>query len=412
MNPTDTAPETNDMTNKTTSVRPAMPTRRPGIRSMTALGLCLATLMHIGCQNNGQRNADPLSELDRKLLVGPTLANQLGMRCEWQQEVPADSRTGIKDVYLIGEDIAVADSDNRLTLLRGDSGSTIWHSAPLPRYEKLLELMQTTINGENRIVAATDTDAFVLDGNTGHMVSRQNLPNAPVTGVTRFGPELIFGGADGRIVFHNTKVGFELRANGMQGRVTATPLVAGPDVVGVSSIGEVMMLDANSASRRWVRRLTGSIEAEPAASRDNVFIATKGQSLWCLDRKDGSVKWKYFCESPLARGPVVFGDRVFQQIPSEGLVCFEADPMDSPRGKVVWTNRELDQEIVTVLGNDLLLWDSHAREATLIDSSRGDVKTTVNLSKVEALFAFRDAGNKLILITISPEGTVQRLGSR
>ena len=86
--------------------------------------------------------------------------------------------------------------------------------------------------------------------------------------------------------------------------------------------------------------------------------------------------------------------------------------MDSPRGKVVWTNRELDQEIVTVLGNDLLLWDSDAREATLVDSSRGDVKTTVNLSKVGDLFAFRDAGNELILVTISPEGTVQRLGSR
>lgn len=412
MNPSVTAPETNDMINKTTSVRPAMPTRRPGTRSLTALGLCLATLMHIGCQNNGQRNADPLSELDRKLLVGPTLASQLGVRCEWQQEVPADSNVRIKNVFLIGEDIAVADSDNRLTLLRGDSGSRIWHSAPLPRYEKLLALTQTTINGENRIVAATDTDAFVLDGNTGHMVSRQNLPNAPITGVTNLGPELIYGGADGRIVFHNAKVGFELRANSLQGRVTATPLVTGSDVVGVSSIGEVMLLDGNSGSRRWVRRLTGSIDAEPAASNNNVFIATQGQSLWCLDRSNGSVKWKYFSESPLTRSPVVFGDRVFQQIPSEGLLCLEADPKDSPRGKVVWTNPALDEKIVTVLGNDLLLWDTNSREAMLVDSNRGDVKTTATLSKVEDVFAFRDAGNELILITISPEGTVQRLGSR
>jgi outer membrane protein assembly factor BamB len=379
---------------------------------LALLGAALLAVPQSGCQSGNRGDGDLQSALDKKLLVGPTLANKLGFRCMWQQKTPLDGSTKVKDVFFVERDIIVVDSDNRLTMLRLSDGSQVWHSAPMPRQEEILSMSKVRVNGANCVVAATDTDAFILDANTGSMITRQDMPNAPITGVATLGPELIFGGADGRIVFHNAKLGYELRANSLNGQIGATPVVADDEVVGVSTVGEVMLLEGKSASRLWVRTLTGSITAEPAVTRDGIYVATLGQSLWCLDRNNGSVKWKYFTESPLKVGPTALGDRIFQYVPSEGLLCLEADPRDSPRGKVLWTNSEVDGAVTTAIRNDLVLWNADDRRIQLVDADRGDVKVTTRLPKVKDLFTFRDGNNDLVIITTSPEGDVQRLGSR
>jgi len=387
------------------------------------LGLGLAT----GCKSTGGSSSGAASSspppsrsmptadaaaLDSRLIINPTIAADLGLRCVWQQDIPLGRRARIKGVDLVSGDLVTVDSENRVTLLRLQDGYQVWHSAPMPGNERVLAFERIDMNGRSRVIAATDTDVFVLDGNTGHMITRQNMPNSPITGVSRLGPDLVYGGTDGRIVFHNARVGYELRSNRIAGQISATPVVFEDDVVAVSNLGEVVMLDGRSATKLWGRKLTGGIDARPVVTADGVFVATLGQSLWGLDRTTGDVKWKYFTESPLGTGPTALGDRIFQYVPSEGMICFEADPADSPRGKVFWRNPDINGEITTVIGNQLVLWDATTRRLRMVDADRGDVIKDVNLPKVRDLYAFRSADNDLILVATSNNGEIQRLVPR
>lgn len=390
----------------------ATPHRKTSIALLTGMvgfGLLGGSLE--GCKSQDSNAWKSATDLDEKYVVGPTIAGELGLRCIWQQEVPVNSAQ-IKDVADINGDILTVDTENRVTLLRNNDGNQIWHSAPMPRKEQILGMDRIDSNGNNRLIITTDTDIFVLDGNTGEMVNRQNLPNAPITGVSRFRKELIFGGTDGRVIFHNAPVGYELRANSMQGQVSATPVIHDDDVVAVSNKGEVLLLNAVDATRIWSRMLTGGIEAKPAFNDYGIYVATLGQSIWCLDTQNGAVKWKYFTESPLKTGPTDLGDRIFQYVPNEGLICFEADPKDSPRGNALWTNSEITGNVTTVIGNNLVLWDKDNKMITLVDADRGDTKLNLKLPKVRDLFAFRGADNSLTVMVTSTDGRIQRLATK
>ena len=379
------------------------------LTGMVGLGLLGGALG--GCRSQDSNSWKSATDLDKKYIVGPTLAGQLGLRCVWQQDVPVKDAQ-IKTVADLDGDILTVDTDNRVTLLQTDDGNKIWHSAPMPRKEQILGMDRIDSNGNNRMIITTDTDIFVLDGNTGEMVNRQNLPNAPITDVARYRSELIFGGIDGRVIFHNAPVGYELRANSMRGQVSATPVVHDNEVVAVSNKGEVLLLNAQDASRLWSRTLTGGIEAKPAFNDYGIFVSTLGQSIWCLDSGNGDVKWKYFTESPLKTGPTALGDRIFQYVPNEGLICFEADPKDSPRGKALWTNSKITGDVTTVIGNNLVLWDKDDKMITLVDADRGDTKLELKLPKVRDLFAFRGYDNRLTVMVTSTDGTIQRLATK
>ena len=350
-------------------------------------------------------------DLDEKYIIGPTIAGELGLRCDWQSEVPVKG-SQIKQVGDLDGDILVVDTLNRVTLLRPTDGNQIWHAAPMPSKEKVLGMDRIDYGGRQRVFITTDTDLFVLDANTGQMITRQNLPNGPITRTARYGDDVIFGSSDGRVVFHDAPLGYEIRANRLRGQIGAAPVVHDSEVVAVSDEGEVLLMNAGDASRLWARNLTGAIESEPAFNDNGIYVATLGQSLWCLDHRSGEVKWKYFTESPLRTGPTALGDRVFQFVPGEGLICFEADPRNAPRGRALWTNSDVKGEITTVIGNNLLIWDESSETAFLVDADRGSVRFSSKLPKVRSLHAFRDGRNDLTLMATSISGIIQRLESR
>lgn len=362
------------------------------------------------------RKAEPLAEqktvaaLNARYIVGPTPSRELGMRISWQQDVPLDGSTGIKSLWMAGSDVLAVDGRNRLTLLRASDGNQVWHAVPLPPQEAVLGVNRLTMpRGHDRIFLTTDTDLFEIDANTGHLITRQNMLRIPDTGVSQFGTNLIFGCSDGRIIWHNVTVGHEMQANKLNSGIAATPQLVGTDVVVVSEKGEVMMLDAITSKRIWQYNLPAGISAAPAASELGVFVAGLGQSLWSLNERDGSVNWKYFTESPLTTGPTLFSDRVFQFVPTEGLVCFDAVSAGKLNGTVLWRVNGLSGEIITVIGNDLVLWDSNARMLRLVEATRGGIRAEVHLPQAAGVQAFRPDGRNLVFLTWSDDGRIERL---
>lgn len=431
--------------NETTRSNQSSPNRRTGLLVATT-SLVVLAMMLPGCKNRQRRaaqpapapakqttaattkttSAQPVAEaapekapvptieetreiLDRTYVIGPTAASRMGFRIDWQMQVPQADRGGIKQLHYRNGDLLVADTRNRLTLIAMDDGGQVWHAVPLPPNEMIHGINQFDFSGTRQMLVTTDTDIFVIDSNTGHLLTRQNMDRIPTTNVIKVGPDIVYGCGDGRVVWHNAAVGYELRANKLRGAITAAPLLVESDIVAVSGEGEVMLMGARDAQRVWMKRLNAGIAAGPAGSTDAVYVAGLDQSIWCLDRNTGLVQWKYFTESPLKTAPTLLGDRLFQFVPSEGYVCLEALPANSPRGNVIWRNPALMGEILTAIGNDLLVWNPHSRDLMLVDADRGDIKVTSNLPNAAGVETFRAPGQPLMVIAYSSDGRIQRL---
>ena len=110
--------------------------------------------------------------------------------------------------------------------------------------------------------------------------------------------------------------------------------------------------------------------------------------------------------------PVTIGDRVLQFSESEGLSCFDALPLNAPQGRRLWSNPNIRGEIVTALGNDILVWNEDRHILARIDSDRGDLKSSITLPMVSMVKASRDAQGDLLLIAASNDGRLQLLESK
>jgi outer membrane protein assembly factor BamB len=353
-----------------------------------------------------------LAMADQSRLVSSDSSNRLGLRTIWQSTTAGSGTYGIDSVHRIGNDLVVADRNNVLTDLRLDSGEQIWKDGSLPRNETIFGIDLFETNGRDFYYVTTDTDIFVIAADTGYIVNRQNMVRIPDTSVIRAGENLIFGTASGRIVWHNTRVGYELKANKLSSGIVNGPIRVGKNILAASIDGEIMLMSANSGQRFWRKDLKVGVRSAPTASKDAAYVADQGQRLTCMELESGQKLWQFFNPSPFVGGPIIIGDRVLQFSESEGLSCFEALPLNSPQGRRLWSNADIQGEILTALGNDILVWNAQRHMLARIDSDRGDLKSSVTLPMVSMITASRDAQGDLLLIAASNDGRLQLLESK
>ena len=349
---------------------------------------------------------------DQSRLVNTDSSSALDLRTIWQSTTAGSGTYGIESIHRFGNELIVADRNNVVTSLRLDSGDMIWKDGSLPRKETIFGIDLFTTNGQNFYYVTTDTDIFVIASETGYIVNRQNMVRIPDTTVIRAGENLIFGTASGRIVWHNTKVGYELKANKLASGIVNGPIRVGKNLLAASVNGELMMMSARSGQRFWRKNLKVGIESPPSASNYAAYVADEGQRLTCLELESGQKLWQFFSPSPFVGGPITIGDRVFQFTESEGLNCFDALPLNAPQGRKLWSNEDIQGEIVTAIGNDILVWNAKRKMLARIDSDRGDLRSSTTLPMVSMVKASRDAQGKLLLIAASNDGRLQLLESK
>ena len=211
-------------------------------------------------------------------------------------------------------------------------------------------------------------------------------------------------------MWHSIAVGHEWRAYQVSPSIQLKPQVFDNVVVTVGSDGRIMVLDAGSTSQFWSKQLLNKIAARPAVGLGNVYVAGLDQHLWALDIDTGRQTWRYLSRSPLTDSPVIVGERIYQQIPADGLVCFEARPIDSPDGVILWTAEDVKGNVVARLDSNLLIWDEGRREMDVIDIAYGSVAKHLSMPNVQYLLG--SLGGKGDIITASEDGRVLRLVPR
>jgi PQQ-like domain len=75
-----------------------------------------------------------------------------------------------------------------------------------------------------------------------------------------------------------------------------------------------------------VFKTAGAIIADLKADETGLFVASKDEKLYCLNRSSGKLKWEFFAGAPLGVAPVPVKDMVYQAIPGVGLAAIETNP--------------------------------------------------------------------------------------
>ena len=353
------------------------------------------------------------SSRDRVQLVDAETATEMKLRSSWQQRIPSAGSGGVKKILTAGGDIVVIDQRNAMTVIEAKSGKELWHEAPVPPREVIFGIDRFYLDDEDLLLVTTDTDLYIVGADTGLQITRQNLAQIPSTEVLKVGDDIVYGTARGRLVWHNITVGYELKANGLGSGIAGAPVQIGNRAGATSLEGKIGIFDATNARRIWTRQLNAGFKFGPAMTPSAIYSADQGQRVTCFDIDSGQVMWKYFSDTPLSNEPQVFDDRVIQQAGEGGTLCLESMPANSPQGKLIWHNTNLFGDIVTVLGDDLVLWDAKDHVLSRIDSGNGSIKKSITLPNVDRVQVARDETNgDRMLLVFNLDGRVQRLDPR
>ncbi len=359
------------------------------------------------------RSASPAAtsgstDLEYEYLIGPSLARQLGLRIDLQTRTNPEGGSGIKLLSIQHDAVFVLDGVNFLTRLRRDDLQRLWR---LPVAGPVDDVQGITYQpGIDRVFLTSDANLLVLDDDTGSMVDKQKFDHIASTPPVVFGQFFIYGARNGQVVWHSYHVGHQWRAYQVSPTMRVAPILLGEMVIATGSDGRIMVLDASSAAGIWNKRLLNAVVAQPTTGHGLLYIAGTDQYMWAIDLATGRTNWKYLAEAPLVNSPVLIERRLFQQIPGQGLFCFQARPVDSPGGVILWTAPQVHGNVIGRIGPRLFVWNAGARRLKILEIARGGVIDTVDLPRVRHLhmdtatgeiFAAGDDGRVIRLVASS-----------
>ena len=345
---------------------------------------------------------------DDYYLIRPLAARDLGYRIDWQRRTLISANSGLKTITVQGESVFVLDGRNFLSRLRREDGEQLWR---VPVADALDEIHGITFMPRmERVFITSGGVVLVLDSDTGSQIAKQRLSQIANTEPIVFGQFFLYGARNGQLCWHSYLVGHQWRGYQVSQSIQLAPLLVDGAVIVVGSDGRIMVLDAGSAAQIWSKRLLDVVTAPPAAGSRQVYVAGQDQHLWAFDLDTGRNTWRYLTEDPLSEGPVLLGDHVYQQIPSEGLVCFEAEPVNAPDGVVVWKAPKVRGSVVARIGGNLLVWDQAQRRLELVTADQGAAALSLDLPGIK--FLLTNTRQSTDLFAASDDGRVVRLVPR
>jgi outer membrane protein assembly factor BamB len=356
-----------------------------------------------GLAANTGSSASPAitTEVEQRHVIGPAAASELNYRVAWQYVGPD---RGVKVFTVQGDSAFLVDGRNFLTRIR--DGSKIWR---VDVAEPLDDIFAVNLIGD-RVYVTTGGSMLVLDAATGTAIGKQRFEKVANTAPALFGGYLIYGSRNGQIIWHNYQVGYPWRGYQVATTIAIPPVISDGVLVAVGNDGTVVSLDARHATRYWSNKLLDAVVAAPAVGDAAVFVAGLDQYIRAFDLTSGRTLWKVLTESQLTESPVLVGDRVYQQVPSEGLVCFKAQPPDMPGGELIWKSPGVKGSVVLGRRDQLFVWDNAGQRISVLQAKDGGIVRTVDLPQVRRLLIAGSKNDEIY--AASDDGRVVRVVPR
>ncbi len=323
--------------------------------------------------------------MEQQYVVGPEAARRLGYRIDWQALSPNAPAVPLKQVSPQGDSVFLLDDENYLTRLSRKDGQRLWRLSVARPGEEVLGV--TSIPGSNEIFVMSAGSVLALDALSGSLVGRQTLEKIANTAPTLRSPYLIYGGRNGQLCWHSYTLAFNWRSYQVSRSITVQPVIEGDAVAVVGTDGRIMVLSASQATQFWSKKLLDEVVAAPVINKGVLYVAATDQYLYALDLRSGRTLWSKLTTSPLTDSPMVIDERVYQQIPGEGLTCFDVLPLDKPGGEIYWQAATVRGNVLTRHRRDLLVWDEGARRLTLVNAADGEVIDSTEVPQARHVMA-------------------------
>jgi outer membrane protein assembly factor BamB len=149
-----------------------------------------------------------------------------------------------------------------------------------------------------------------------------------------------------------------------EGEVWSSPSFNGELIFSGSDDGYLYCLDLDG-KLQWETKLRGKIRSSsPCLSsednRNTVFIGTQNGAMYCLNQRDGSIRWEKQTTKPISSSPATSKDRVFFAASDRKVYCFDCDSglkaWEFTTGDRIWSSPAISIKDETLFFGSL---DSH-----------------------------------------------------
>lgn len=334
-------------------------------------------------------SAIPADEARRAFQPDDASYSRLGFRRDWTGFPHVARATRPVQFIDVAQDLVIVqDTRNTITAINSADGSQRWATTianPLTRFHGL-------IRDDGRAHGLAEAEVFTLDLATGSLIARQQFDRLASSMPILVGDTLVYGTGDGRVLGHNLTLNVGTGGNTIDGAVRVSAAIVGDTLGVVSDTGSVMFLDAGTlrlVSRSSMYR--GAVST-PVASDAMMFVASLDQSIYAFAPGASRPVWSYLTETSLRTQPVYAEGVVYCDIPSEGMVAFEAHS-----GQKLWTTEGVAGTIIGRNKGRLIAWDGTA--AITLDPATGAVVDRIPLPNLTHVLMDRFDGGNLYVVT-------------
>ncbi len=263
--------------------------------------------------------------------------------------VAAQQKNGTVDRLFLRDPYIFAYTDKGTVYIVNRSDGSIVSIADVPHGR---DQLRAPVVLRDRIVFPTTVNFEVYD-RTGNYIGPKTLSYSIRSNAVGSG-SAVYVGADfrngGRVVKADITRKFpdhvwEL----MFGRtsVSAAPALFGDTIYAAAEDGEVTAVDNETRNPLWpindgIFRMHGAVVADLVVDDSGLYIASEDETLVCLNRQTGKVKWQYTAGTPLDTSPIVTKDLVLQYVPGTGLVVIDKRQGEFNR-KPLWVASDVNQ---------------------------------------------------------------------
>jgi len=326
-----------------------------GILALVSLSVTLT-----GCENSAspQLIVGPATNSNR-LLMDYQKAADLGYRVDWETQAVVSDGFQLEELEVFDDIVVGREGGTILTVLDSSDGQLRWTDV----LGNPLQTFVGTVRVKDRLLVSSSTELMQYKVDTGQLVAKQRLKTVVNTKPVIVGDLAIYGCANGHVLAHNWVSGFMDWAYDTYNSIKTQPIMVGNAVAVINDKGAVLVLtpDGEAIGRR---KLYGNVTNTPVANEDVIFIAGNDQSIWALTRWDCKALWRYRTDSPLKQQPVLIGDTLYQDVPSEGVVA-----LNTKNGSVIWKSPQTHGRVINQKNNRILTWDG--KKIYMIDKATG-----------------------------------------
>ena len=115
----------------------------------------------------------------------------------------------------------------------------------------------------------------------------------------------------------------------------------------------------------------GPIRGDITAEKSGVYVASADSKLYCLDPRDGKIRWQYYAQATLNASPNVTASSVYIHVNGRGLVA-----LDKAEGKFNRDARWICPEATQFLAEDAGHCYARGRDNSILalDKKTGEIK--------------------------------------